>query len=74
MESLLPLSEEVVTVLLLAVRAVRVVTSHRKIACSKESFTTKSGQPCVPSACTHISIQAEKIDYCLKVLLLICEM
>ena len=40
MESLLPLRLLVVTVLLLAVRAVRVFTSHRKIALSRPALAT----------------------------------
>ena len=44
MESLLPLRLEVVTVLLLAVRAVRVLTSHRNIALSRPADATYNNQ------------------------------
>ena len=44
MESLLPLRLEVVTVLLLAVRAVRVLTSHRNIALSRPADATYDNQ------------------------------
>jgi hypothetical protein len=40
MESLLPLRLDVVTVLLLAVRAVKVLTSHKKMALSRPAEAT----------------------------------
>ena len=43
MESLLPLRLDVVTVLLLAVKAVNVLTSHRNIALSNPALATLKG-------------------------------